>query len=69
MLYKRLEDDRKEMNSFCIDDLVPKDHLVRKIEKAINFDSIYDLVESCYSPDRSRPSLDPVILIPLYKKI
>ncbi len=63
MLYKSLEDARNEMNSFCINDLVSKYNRVRKIENAMNFDFIYDLVESCYSPDRGSPSLDPVILI------
>ncbi|MEJ8554993.1 hypothetical protein [Tepidibacter sp. Z1-5] len=63
MLYKRLETHRKEMNSFSIDYLLPKDYLVKKIENAINFDSIYNLVESCYSADRGISSSDPVILI------
>lgn len=46
-----------------IDDLVPKDHLVRKIEAAIDFSFIYDLVKDCYSKDKGRPSIDPVVLI------
>ncbi|WP_143020594.1 transposase, partial [Bhargavaea beijingensis] len=45
-------------------DTVPEDHLVRKLEKAIDFSFIYDLVEDLYS-DRGRPSIDPVVLIKL----
>ncbi len=30
---------------FCMDDLVPKDHLLRLIDKAIDWNFIYDLVE------------------------
>ena len=47
-----------------IDDLVPKDHLVQKIDAAIQFDFIYPIVESTYST-YDRPSIDPVVLIKL----
>ena len=46
-----------------MDDLVPKDHLLRLIDKAIDWTFIYDLVEDKYSPDFGRPSMDPVMLI------
>ena len=48
---------------FCMDDMVPQDHMLRKIDKAINWNFIYDLVEDKYSADTGRPSMDPVILI------
>ncbi len=47
-----------------IDDLVPQDHLVRKIDAALDFEFIYPIVEATYS-DLGRPSIDPVILIKL----
>lgn len=31
----------------CVDMLVPKDHLLRKIDAAVNFTRIYDLVALC----------------------
>ena len=46
-----------------MDDLVPQDHMLRKIDRALRWDFIYDLVEDKYSPDQGRPSLDPVMLI------
>lgn len=46
-----------------MDDLVPQDHLLRIIDKAINWNFIYDLVEEKYSPNQGRPSMDPVMLI------
>lgn len=46
-----------------LEQLVPEDHLLRKIDAAIDFDFIYDLVEDKYSPDNGRPSVDPVTLI------
>ena len=51
------------MQIFCMDDLVPQDHLLRLIDKAINWNFIYDLVQDKYSQDAGRPSMDPVMLI------
>ena len=54
---------REQIRMFCMDDLVPKDHLLRVIDKAIDWNFIYDLVQDKYSPDFGRPSMDPVMLI------
>ena len=40
-----------------IEDLVPQNHLVRKLEAAIDFSFIYPKVEHLYSKGR-RPSID-----------
>ncbi|MCR1290395.1 IS5/IS1182 family transposase, partial [Shouchella clausii] len=45
MLSKQLEDKRMQMEMVWIEKLVPEDHLVRKLDAAIDFDFIYDLVE------------------------
>jgi hypothetical protein len=37
---------------------VPKDHLLRKIEAAIDFSFIHDRVAGLYCPDNGRPPLD-----------
>ena len=42
--------------------LVPADHLLRKIDAAVDFSKIYDMVEDLYCPDNGRPSVDPVVL-------
>lgn len=47
----------------CIDDLVPKNHMLRKIDRAIDWSFIYDLVKDKYCLDNGRPSIDPVTLI------
>ncbi|WP_040306523.1 transposase, partial [Caloramator australicus] len=54
---------REQVEFISVDQLVPEDHLVRKIEKVINFDFIYDLVKDMYCLDNGRPSIDPVVLI------
>ena len=48
---------------FCMEDLIPEDHLLRLIDKAIDWNFIYDLVEDKYCHDNGRPSMDPVMLI------
>lgn len=45
-----------------VGDLVPKDHLLRAVDAAIDFGFIYDEVKSYYSADNGRPSIDPVML-------
>ena len=48
-----------------MDDLVPSDHLVRKLDAAIDFDFIYPMVEDLYASNNGRPSVDPVLLMKL----
>lgn len=38
------EKQRQAVELLCTDMLVPKDHLLRKIDKAVDFDRIYDIV-------------------------
>ena len=42
--------------------LVPAEHLLRKIDAAVDFNKIYDMVEPLYCADNGRPSVDPVVL-------
>jgi len=63
MLRKQSAEGRYQLTVVSLDELVPQDHLVRKIENAIDFSFIYELVEDRYCPDNGRPSIDPVVLI------
>ena len=42
--------------------LVPEEHLLRKIDAAVDFNKIYEFVEPLYCEDNGRPSVDPVVL-------
>lgn len=55
-------DNRFQIEFNSVDALVPKNHLVRKIDKAIDFNFIYDEVAELYSAFGA-PSIDPVVLI------
>lgn len=63
MMTSNTDKKRGQVQFVSIDDLVPKDHLLRLIDKAIDWSFIYELVEDKYSPDFGRPSMDPVTLI------
>lgn len=60
---KNADKKREQILMFCMDDMVPTNHMLRLIEKAIDWNFIYDLVEEKYCPDNGRPSMDPVMLI------
>ena len=55
-------ENRVQSEIVCIEDLVPKGHLLRKIDAAVDFTKIYEIVEELYCKDNGRPSTDPVVL-------
>jgi hypothetical protein len=62
MLSKHHSIQRDQLELITLDQLVPANHLVRKMEASIDFTFIYDLVKDMY-PEVGRPSIDPVILV------
>ncbi len=65
MLHKNNKNKADQIQMVSVEQLVPKSHILRKIDKYIDFDFIYDLVEDKYSETSGRPSIDPVVLIKL----
>ena len=43
--------------------LVPKEHLLRKIEKVMDYEWLYGRLDPYYCHDNGRPGTDPVVLI------
>ena len=64
MLSKHSSIQRDQLEMIALDQLVPPNHLVRKMEATLDFSFIYELVEDMYSTV-GRPSIDPVILVKL----
>jgi transposase len=62
MLTKTKQMNRDQIEMIALEQLVPADHLVRKIEASMDFSFIYSLVEDMYSSERGRPIIDPVVL-------
>lgn len=64
MLTKQSSTQRDQLDMVALNQLMPEDHLVCKIELAIDFSFIYDLVQDHYS-EIGRPCLDPFFKLPL----
>jgi transposase len=56
------EDKQNRFVYINIDEFVPKQHLLRKIEEIVDFSFIYEKVEHLYS-SVGRKSIDPVVLL------
>lgn len=65
MLKKQDMSKRDQIGFYSLEDLVPQEHLLRDIDKYVDFDFIYTLVEDKYDESNGRPSIDPVLLIKL----
>jgi len=66
MLTKKMAEKeyaRGQWQMLCIDDCVPKNHILRDIDKALDFSFVYDEVADLYSFETGRPSVDPVVLV------
>ena len=44
------------------EELIPANHLLRRLSAVVDFSFVPDLVRDCYCPDNGRPSWDPLIL-------
>ena len=64
-MMKRETEQRQAIEMLCTDMLTPRDHLLRKIDAAVDFTHIYELVEDLYCEDNGRPGCDPVVLFKL----
>lgn len=58
------KDTEKQMKLFSgtLDELMPKEHFLRDLDRLVDFDFIYEKVEGLYSKT-GRPSIDPAALI------
>lgn len=54
--------DRGVVEIVDTESLVPQEHLLRKIDAAVNSNVLYEIVEPLYSEESRRPSIDPVVL-------
>lgn len=61
-LFHTRKHTQNEMEFVCLEDLVPQDHLLRKIDKYIDFSFIIEKVKPYYCEDNGRPSVDPLVL-------
>lgn len=62
MLRERETNKQKEYEIVLLDELVPQDHILRKIDAAVDFSFIHDLCKDLYSPNIGRPAIEPELL-------
>lgn len=62
-MLEKSRDMRGEVKIVDIESLMPKDHLLRKVDKVIDFNEIYAMTEKYYCEDNGRPCCDPVIVV------
>lgn len=48
---------------FRMEDLVPEDHILRRIDAAVDFSFVRSAVRHCYCPDNGRPGADPELIV------
>ncbi len=48
-----------EMLLYNPEELIPATHLLKRIDRLISFEFVYDLLKETYS-EKGRPSIDPV---------
>ncbi len=56
------EAQRSIFQMVTIEELVPEDYILRKVDQAVDFSFIRDRVRDLYSPHKGRPSADPELV-------
>ena len=62
MLQGRKTASQREYEIVLLEELVPEDHLLRKIDAAVDFGFIHDMCKDLYSPSIGRPAVPPELL-------
>lgn len=59
---QRRKDARKESNTIDIGALVPVDHLLHIIKKVMDYEWLYERLDTYYCHTNGRPGTDPVVV-------
>ncbi|WP_139018726.1 IS1182 family transposase [Brucella inopinata] len=61
-MLKKPSPEQTALEMVTLEQLVPKDHLLRRIDAVIDFTFIHDRVSGLYCADNGRPALDPTLM-------
>ena len=61
-MIRREKDKQSEMEFLSIEELVPEDHILRTIERHMDFSFVEERLYPFYCEDNGRPAVDPVVL-------
>ena len=62
MLREQAKGNQQEYEVVLLEELIPEDHILRKIDQAVDFSFIHDLCKDLYSPNIGRPAIEPELL-------
>ncbi len=62
MLREKATTEQSGYEIVLLEELVPQDHILRKIDAAVDFSFIHDLCKGLYSSNMGRPAVDPELL-------
>lgn len=54
--------ERQQMDLVILEQMIPEDHLLRRIDTAVDFSFIHDLCAPLYCDNNGRPAIEPEIL-------
>ena len=63
MISNEQEKSHPMFHYFQMEDIVPKDHILRLIDNAVDFSFVRQAVAHCYCPDNGRPGIDPELVV------
>jgi len=61
-MLRSYRDKQQSFELVSLEELVPQDHLLRKVDTYIDFSFIYEKVSPLYCADNGRPAIDPTVL-------
>ena len=61
-MINKIDSTQQQLEVVYIENLVPQDHILRKINKHIDFNFIRELTKDLYCSNNGRPAFDPVVL-------
>ncbi|MBQ9855640.1 MAG: transposase, partial [Clostridia bacterium] len=62
MLRERKTEEQMGYEMVLLEELVPQDHLLRKVKAAVDFSFIHELCKDLYCLDNGRPAVPPEML-------
>jgi len=65
MLGRKTLEERVQVMMMCLEELVPKDHLVRKMDRLLVLGFVYEILEDTNCEDNGRPSIDHIVILKL----
>lgn len=61
-MYEKNREHQQVMELVILEDMIPPDHLLRKIDRCVDYSFIRRRREPLYCPDNGRPVIDPETL-------